>query len=164
LQPATAQRYFEIQRKGTHLSLTVGAHQLTALLHQFQGVFETENPGGNQRRVFAETVSCGDRGSQPVVGQLPEDLQARDGMGQQCRLRIPGEVELVLRVGKGKFGDVVTENITGLRIDIPGDSKLLVKVAAHARVLRPLAREDIEDMLFVVEHYTNTPRSLNQFT
>ncbi len=150
----------ERQREGTHLAFAVGAHQLAALLHEFQGAFETEHAGCNQRRVFAKTVARGDSGFQAVVGQLPEDLEAGHGVGQQCRLREPCEIELVLRVLEGKLRDVVTENFARLGVNTPGDGELLVKIAAHARVLGPLAREDVQDVVLVFGHCTNTPCSL----
>ncbi len=133
------------------------AHQLAALLHQFQCIFEAEHFRRDQRRVFAEAVPRGNGGFQPVVGQLPEDLEAGDGVRQQCRLRVPGEVELVLRVLERQLRDVVAEHLPGLRIDIPGDGEFLVEVAAHARVLGALPRENIEDVLFVIEHASQTP-------
>ncbi len=154
----------EIQRESAHLAFAVVAHEFAALLHQPERAFEREDLRGNERRVLAETVSRGDGGFETVVGQLPEDLQARKRMGQQRRLRIPRQVELVLGVLERQLRDVVTEHFAGSCVDVPGNGELLVEVAAHARVLGPLPREDVEDVSFVIEHSSLLRRSLRQFT
>ncbi len=128
------------------------AHQFAALLHQFQGAFETQSLRRNQRRILAETVSGGHRGLQPVVGQLTEDLQAGDGMCQQCRLRISRQVQLIVRVPEGQFRDVVSEDVAGLRVDLPCDFVFVVHVAAHPRVLGTLAGKREKNVLCGVTH------------
>jgi hypothetical protein len=96
---------------------------------------EAESLCGNQCRVLAKTVSCSHDRFQTIIGQFPENLQAGNGMGQQSRLSILSQVELVLRVLKGKFRNIVAQGIASGLIDFSDDSIFIMKIATHARVL-----------------------------
>ena len=77
-------------------------------------------------------------------------------MGQQGRLCVPCQIQPIIGVPKRQFRDVVPEDLTGLRINVPGDSVLAANVAAHPGILGPLAGESEEDVLCRLSHGNET--------
>ena len=131
----------DVEGKRRHLAGAVSAHQFAAFLDKPQCILEGQRSGGHQRRVFAEAVSAHQSGLQAVFGGFPKHLQAGDGVREQGGLRESRQVERVLRSLEAQCGEVVTQHLAGMFVDLADSRVFLEQVPPHTDVLRTLSRE-----------------------
>ena len=124
-----------------HRALTHGhglLHIGTALVHEHDGVTEGERPRENERCVLTETVSARDRRGNAAFLQ---QLRRNHGDGEDGRLGILGQLELIRRPLKAELADGVAECLICLGKTLLCEVIGIVEVSAHADDLCPLSRE-----------------------
>ena len=146
-----------MQRKSQHLAGTVGAHAITAFLHQPQRGLKIQRPGGDQGAILTETVTAGQDRFDPVVGQFAENFQAGQRVNEQGGLGVAGKPQVFFRPFQAKLDEIVAQNVVGLLVKPPGDWKIPAQVAAHTDVLGTLSRKYEHDLLVLTRHGQGPP-------
>ena len=113
-------------------------HVLAAFADEADGVREAQTARGNERGVFAEAVAGDVIGGEAGFG---EDGEGGNGDGEQRRLGIFSELELVFGACKAEAGEGETERIVRFFKDAPRGGVRIGKTLAHTHGLRALARE-----------------------
>src|SRR4029079_2691226 len=102
---------------------------------------ERERAAGDERRVFAQAVTRGERGLDALTREALERLQAGNMMGEQRGLSEPRAAQLLPRVLERQLGHVVADDFAGASIKVACDGEFLDEIGAHAPVLRALTGE-----------------------
>ncbi len=103
------------------------------------GVAEGERAGYYVGRIFSEGVAGGEGRRDAFFG---EDAGGGDGDGENRRLGVLGELEVVFRTFEDEGGEREAESGIGFFEGGSGDGECIVEGAAHAYILRALAGEE----------------------
>ncbi len=117
---------------GGHCAFACGdglLHVLAAGANGADGVGEAEGSGGDVGGVFAKAVARGEGGLNAAFG---EDSCGGDGDGQDRRLGMLGELELVFGALEDELREGEAEGFVGFVEDGASDGKVIVEVAAHS--------------------------------
>jgi hypothetical protein len=115
-------------------------HGAAAQVDQLDGVGEAQRAGRDQRAPLAERVPGRDVEGQPALRL--ERAQDRDRIGEDGRLGVAGEGELLLRALPTELGDGEAERVVGLLEHPACDRELEREVAAHPDPLRTLSGKE----------------------
>ena len=116
-------------------------HELAAQVHQADRVGERERAGRDQRRVLAERVARRRRRARAPVARS-QHAQRRDAGGQDRRLRVGGERQLLLGPLEAELRQREAERGVGLVEHRRAPrARRRASARAHADLLRALARE-----------------------
>jgi hypothetical protein len=129
-------------------------HRLGPKTNQGYRILECNDTGGNQRRIFAETVS-GNHCRRFAAGRNPCAIN-RDSGSEHHRLRIGGEVQVFFRSFGNQFAEIEAHRIGCLGNRLP-DHRVIGEPVQHPDGLRPLAGKnkcEFSHALFLLERIT----------